>query len=110
MLPAVLNVPNTEAEWDVWAFNNAQEIKRCNTKIVQLGGPQFPDFPLYPIPWFAINTFLQNNQQAQFNITAILGQQSADLESVDLKDTAQKTAWVYLVHQQLFDAQQKLGI
>lgn len=58
----------------------------------------------------AVQTFLENNQQAHDDFNGALGLPGVDLEGVDIKDKKQLEAWTFLNYQELYDASAALEI
>jgi hypothetical protein len=110
MLAALLNIPSNEQEWSVWGRNNYDVNAQIRLAILAQKNISLPEYPLDPIPFFDLQTWLMNNQQAHIDFTSSLGQQSSDLISVDLNDENQKQAWIFLNYMELQSACQTLGI
>lgn len=110
MLAALLNIPKTEQDWDIWSLSNYDAVNQVNGAILRIYGVNLPQYQLQPIPFNDINSWLNNNQQAHFAFTSVLRQQANDLLGVDFKDENQKEAWIYLNYKELQDACMKLGI
>jgi hypothetical protein len=69
-----------------------------------------PQYPIDPIPWDAIDVWLQRNQQAHTDFTGALGQNSSDIMHVDLRDKQQLPGWINLVYMELSSACSALKI
>lgn len=108
MLADLLNAPKTPQDWSLWSFSNKDVINTIQTAIGTQKGVTLTAYPLDPID--NIELFLERNQQSQSDIMSVLGIQSSDLQSVNLKAPGELQAWVYLVHRQLYDAAQQLGV
>lgn len=110
MLPKLLSVPQNQREWDSFSFENRNEIDRVNQAIQAQFGVNLPSYPLDPINFEHINDWLEYNSQSHIAFNEVLGLQSHDLLSVDLKDKNQLVAWVWLNYSETRDAEEKLGI
>ena len=110
MLPVPLEVPRDENGWNVWSFNHRDSCQRIRAAIIAKGGPPLVDYELFPAPQKDIKGWLQRLSQTHIDFNAVLGLQSSDLLDVNLTDDKQKEAWVNLVHQENFDAEQALGL
>ena len=110
MLPKLLSVPQNQQEWDDFSFNNREEISRINAAISSRFGVTLPSYPLDPINFEHINDWLEYNSQSHIAFNDVLGLQSHDLLSVDLKDKSQLVAWTFLNYTELRDAEAELGI
>lgn len=108
MLASLLNVPRTPQEWSLWSFANKDAINTIQAAILDQKGITLTAYPLDPID--NIEEFLERNQQSHADIMSVLGIQSSDLESVNLKEPRELQAWVYLCHRELYDAAAQLGV
>lgn len=108
MLASLLNVPKTLGDWSLWSFSNKDAIDNIQRSIQSQFGITLTTYPLDPID--NIEEFLERNQQSHSDIMSVLGLQSSDLQSVNLKDPRELQSWVYLCHRELYDAAQKLRI
>jgi hypothetical protein len=110
MLAALINVPENDAEWARWSFNNQDAVSQIVDAIKTQKGITLPIYQLDPINFADVATFLNNNQQAHTAFTQVTGTQSSDLLDVDLHDPEQRLNWVYLNYQELNSACQVLKI
>lgn len=109
-LDLLLNVPETRNDYDIFSFNLRTEIDKINAAILEQLNISVPAYQLDPINFDHIPDWLANVSQATQAFTAALGQQSADLLSVDLSNESQKAAWVRILYNELFAAEQQLAI
>jgi hypothetical protein len=107
---ALLNVPRSEAEWNIWAFNHRVSHDTIRAGIAAKGGPALADYQIDPIPPQAMPQWLQDNQQLHIDMNSALGQQSSDLQDVDLSDERQLIAWIAIHYQEHFDAEVAAGV
>jgi hypothetical protein len=110
MLAALLNVPQTDADWSRWSFNNYDCLNQIRQAIDTQYGITLPEYQVEPIDFGDLDAFLSNNQQAHIDFTGVLGLQSSDLQHTDLRDNNQRQAWVFLNWMELNNACQKLKI
>lgn len=110
MLANLLPVPTTINDWNVFSFNNRMEIDKINAAIQRQYNVSLPSYPLDPINWDQVETWLEYNAQSHIAFNGVLGLQSVDLLAVDFKDTKQLSAWVWLNYLELASAQAKLQI
>ena len=110
MLANCLSVPNNQAEWDIFSFNNRDEIDRINAAVLAQYQVSLPTYDVDPINFNDIYTFLLNNSQAHIAFNSVLGLQSQDLLGVDLKDIKQRSSWIFLNYQELYTAEAALQI
>ncbi len=57
-----------------------------------------------------MRVFLAANQRLHLDMNSVLGQQSSDLEDVDLSDPKQVEAWTAIHYQEHYNAEAALGI
>jgi hypothetical protein len=110
MLAALINVPQSDADWARWSFNNYDALNQIRQAIKTQYGITLPEYQVEPIDFGDLDGFLANNQQAHIDFTGVLAQQSSDLEHTDLKDPNQRQAWIFLNYKELQDACNKLKI
>lgn len=103
-------MPRSEAEWSIWSFNHRISHDVIRAGIAAKGGPQLSDFQIDPIPPSAMPRWLQNNQQLHIDMNAVLGQQSVDLQDVDLADERQLIAWIAIHYEEHFVAEAAAGV
>lgn len=110
MLANLLAVPNTEADWSIFSFNNRLEVDRINEAILKQKGVNLPQYPLDPINFNQIYTWLAYNAQAHIAFNGVLGLQSNDLLAVDLRDVRQRVSWIFQNYLEVQSAQNALDI
>ena len=110
MLAKLLSVPQNEQGWNDFSFNLRSETDRINAAILSHFGVNLPSYPLDPINFEHINDWLEYNSQSHIAFNEVLGLQSHDLLSVDLKDQNQLVGWIYINYSELRDAEAELGI
>ena len=110
MLPTLLVVPQNQQEWDDFSFNLRTETDRINSAVSAKFGVTLPSYPLDPINFEHVDDWLEYNSQSHIAFNDVLGLQSHDLLSVDLKDKNQLVGWIFLNYSELRDAEAELGI
>lgn len=110
MIENLLNIPRSEQDWNIWAFNHRDHHDLIRKAIVQNGGPNLPEYQLDPINFGDVKSWLERNQQTHDDMNGVLGLQSSDLEGVDFTNRNQLAAWIYLHWQEHTNAANKLGI
>lgn len=110
MLAALLNVPETEEQWALWSFNNFDCVNQIRQAIKAQLNLTLPEYQIEPINFSQIGTWLENNQQAHIDFTDALGQQSSNIQEVDLSDPRQKESFIFLNYMELLNACQTLKI
>lgn len=110
MLAATLNVPRNDREWDRWSFDNADAVRGIQQAIQRQLSVTLPTYPIDPINWQRIDDFLENNSQVHIDFNAVLGLQSVDLQTVNLKDEKQLQSWIWANYLELNSAQLALKI
>ena len=110
MLPILYNVPGAENEWNVWSLSHAASHAKIIQAIKTQKGESLSQYQLDPIPFNALDTFLNNNQQAHNDMLNALGISGADLQQVDVKDKNQLRAWVFIHAKEHANAEQALKI
>ena len=110
MLAALLNVPNSPQDWNVWSFNNRTELTRIRTSIRQKLNVNLPEYQLDPIAFNAVTLWQLWNQQAHQDFNGALQLPSVDLEGADFSDRRQLEAWIWLNYQEVRAAEAALGV
>lgn len=110
MQAALLNVPKTQDDWNIWAFNHRISHDMIRASIAAKGGPKLGDYQIDPIPPQAMPKWLQNNQQLHIDMNSALGKQSVDLQDVDLSDERQLIAWIAIHYEEHFVAEAAAGV
>lgn len=109
-LANLLNTPRTPSDFEEFFFSNRLQIDAIQKAILQQKNVNLTQYVLYPVSQDDFKGFLEANQQSHEDFNSVLGLQSSDLESVDLKDEKQLTAWTYLNYQELYSASAALKI
>jgi hypothetical protein len=110
MLANLLSVPRSLSDWSVFSFNNRSEIDRINAAIQAQYGITLPSYPLDPINFSQVETWLEYNAQSHIAFNGVLNLQSVDLLAVDFRDPSQLSAWVFLNYNEMYNAEVKLQI
>ena len=110
MLAAILNVPSTKREWDVWSWHHRLSHSALLGAALQQRGAQLTDYVLDPINFDNVSDWLERNQQMHVDLGTLLGDQFDDLTDVDFKNPEQLQAWVYLHWLDHTTFEQRLGI
>lgn len=106
----LLNVPKNQSDWENFFWANRTQLINIQQAVLKQKSVNLPQYVVYPVADDSVQDFLTNNSQSHQDFNAVLGLQSSDLESVDLKDEKQLEAWVYLNYQELYTASQALNI
>lgn len=104
MLAALQTTPRSEQEWSWWSLQNKDCIDQIRAAILAQRNIRLPEYPLDPIPFQDLVTWLNNNQQAHLDFTNALGQQSNDLLHTNFNDPGELQSWVYLNWMELVNA------
>lgn len=110
MIAHLLNIPQSPSDWLDWGWHHYDDHRAIREKIVQLGGPDLPDYIINPIQQEDIANWLVRHQQLHIDMDGVLRLQSVDLQGVDFKDARQVQAWIFSNYQEHFAAREKLGI
>lgn len=95
MLVSLLNIPETEQEWDTWSRSHRSSHDKIRQAIQAQQGTNLTDYQIDPINFGSIDFFLQNNAQLHQDMTRALGSQGSDLDEVDFEDAEAKKEWIY---------------
>lgn len=110
MLAGLQTVPQTQADWDRFAYWNYDCNNQIRAAILAQKNIRLFEYQLYPIDFNRLDIFMNNNQQAHIDFTNALGLQSSDLLNVDLKDAAQRAGFIWINYMELLNACQSLMI
>lgn len=110
MLAILNNTPKSPQDWEVFGFNDRDQINLIRQAIQKKTGINLPEYELYPIPMEKFSDWLDRKSQAHTDFNSVLGLQSNDLTDVDIRDKKQLQAWIYLQYQELYNASAALGI
>lgn len=106
----LLEIPKTPENWELYTFSLRDQTDNIRQAIQKQKNINLAEYQLYPVDFNKTQDWLTNVQQSQEDINSVLGLQSVDLESVDLKDEKQLQSWVNLLYQQLYDQSAALKI
>lgn len=106
----LLNTPNDERSWDLWAFQLDQNIRDITDALLKQKNIRVPLYPIYPLPWPAMDDWLEKVGQAMIAITSNTGAPSYDIEEVNLKDDRARQAWAWTIFTEIQAARSNLGI
>ncbi len=106
----LFNVPETDNQWNEYSFSLQAMIRDINRRIIELNGPQLPEFPLDPIIKGPHGVQLSEIQVAMDDINRTLGLQGFNYEDVDLADRNERSSWVWLLAQNIRQAAQLVGV
>lgn len=101
MLVVLQEIPRTLEQWERWSYHHRTSHEAI-LQALHARGVALTEYLLDPINWNQPDIFLQNNSQAHIDMTAAVGQQSVDLQDVNLRDEKQHEAWTnlhFLEHQ-----------
>lgn len=110
MLAGLQTVPETDEDWDRFAYWNWDANNQIRQAILAQKNIRLQEYQLQPIDFDDIDFWLSANAQAHIDFTNALGQQSSDLAHVNLKDPNAVKNWIWLNFQELFNACQALRI
>lgn len=106
----LLTIPQSEAEWQSWSFNHAQD----HIVIIQATEKQkninLTQYQLDPINFQDIQGWQFRHLQTHIDMDAALGIQSADIEDFDIKDPESIAQFISSNWQEHNNAHQVLGI
>ena len=110
MLAVLLNVPQTDREWEIFSLHHQQDHEEIRQAIQVRLGVNLPSYVLAPVTLERTGDFLENNQHAHTDMNGALGLNSSDIQTVDLKDPNQLASWVDENYQEHYSARQALSI
>jgi hypothetical protein len=96
MQAALIEVPKTREQWDAWSWHHRSSHIAIRQAILARGGPNLPEYIMWPIEFNQFSYFLQANSQSHTDMLSVLHIQSEDLLDVNMQDDNQKSAWIYL--------------
>lgn len=109
-LAVLFETPRDADDWHRWSFHHRDSHDRIRQAIAAQGGPELPDYPVDAINQDSFGGFLQYNSQLHSDMNSELHLQSADLQSVEFDDEAQRLSWIQLHAQEHRDAELRLNI
>lgn len=107
---SLLNVPRTEADWNIWSFNHMQEHLAIIQAIKRRRNIDLVQYQLDPIDFSNAKDFLERHQQSHLDFDGILGLQSNDLQDVDIADQNNRESFVYLNWLEHYNANRVLSV
>ena len=110
MISALLNVPRSIDDWQIWTLAHKTGHDEIRQAIQNQTGILTGDYQLDPINPADIEGWLGRVQQTHVEMNAALGITGSDLEGVDLRDERQLAAWIWLNWQEDNNARVTLGI
>lgn len=103
-------VPETANQWDVFTFALRTEITKIRQAIFQQKNIVLQERVVDPLNPKFRKDFLQNNQTMHQEFNTVLGLQSQDLQDIDIENREQLSEWVNINYQEIYAAQQALGV
>ena len=110
MLAALLNVPSTQNDWNIWSWHHRLSHSAILGAALRQKGIELTDYILDPINLQHVEDWLERNQQMHVDADGLVGSQSIDLTDVDFQDKKQLQAWIYLHYLDHQTVEQRLGI
>jgi hypothetical protein len=110
MIVQLLNVPKTEEEWQVWSWHHRLSHAAIRQAALSQKNVSLTDYELDPIPAADVVGWLERNEQTHIEMNGVVGAQASDLQTVNLQDESQKTAWIFLHFLEHQTAEQRLGV
>jgi hypothetical protein len=96
MIMSLMNVPQSNLEWQRWGFNHARVHQQIRDALRTKNQYIVGDYILDPIAFDAIDEWLGRVQQTHTEMNTALNLSSNNLENADLTDPNQAAAWIYL--------------
>lgn len=109
MLPGLSNIPHTDEEWKLWAWDHRDSHNRIRRAILSTYGVSLTDYQVEPINPNDMTSFLQNNSNLHDDMNSVLELQSSDLQDANLQEPRELDAWIKLHSQEHYYAEAKLG-
>lgn len=109
-LATLYNVPSDVNEMNMFSFNNMAEHTKIALTLFSKYNFSMPSFVLDPLPVFDPGNWLQQHQTLHNIMSSVLGVNSNDLTTVDLKNKNQLSEWIWLHAQEHFQAADILGL
>lgn len=110
MLSSLLNIPETEDEWNIWSFHHQDSHRRIIDAISAQRGVNLGQYIFDPIDLENPQTFLDRNARAHTDMNSTLNLGGSDLQNVDFENERQKAAWWWLHYNEHLAAERALGI
>ena len=108
MLCACLNVPETDADWQNFAWNSKDQIDQIRQAVSTKYGVALQEYVLYPFT--PTNAWLQNNSSAHTDFCSVLGLEGHNLIDLNFQNSDDVASWINLCYHELFDASSILEI
>ena len=109
MLPALRNVPQSDTDWSMWAWDHRTSHDRIRQRILAKYGVTLLDYQVEPVDKSTLDLFLFNNSTMHDAMNTVLGFVSTDLTDVDFNEERQVRAWIDLHYQEHYNAEASLG-
>lgn len=103
-------MPETENQWSVWTFAARTEITKIRQAIQAQKGIILNEYCIDPLSPPYAKDFLQNVNRMSQDFSAALGLQAEDLTDTDFNNKEKFGEWVNSFYQQVYSAEQQLGI
>lgn len=109
----LLNVPTDDRAWNLWSFPHRVSHAQIATASFQKLGVFLADYELDP---FLLSNpddqsqLLWRHAKAHLEMTAAVGQQSADLQDIDLSDKRALIGWISGHWQEHQNVESALGV
>ena len=97
---ALLNTPEDQPTFDIWAFSLFMNVQEINAAILAQKNVRLPAYPIYPVPFQDLGSWLLQVSEAVGNICDELHVQSVDIENVEIGDDRERQRWSYDVFSQ----------
>lgn len=107
---ALYNVPQSQTDFDQWAFAHAAHHRDIIRLIEQLGGPHLDEYVLDPLDPQNMGVWLYQHQFMHSQMDAALGISGFDLLDVDVTNPSEFAGWVWLNGQEHYQVANLLGI
>lgn len=106
----ILNVPQSPAEWDKWAYHHRLSHNAIRGAIRQKLNIDMADQVIDPIFQNDLTGWLQRNSQLHGEMNGVCKLQGQDLQDANFKDVNQLRAWINLHYQEHYSVEQFLGV
>ena len=110
MLAVLLNVPQSQNDWDHWGFHHALDHQDIQQAILSQRNIALTQYILQPISQVDQTDFLQRNQITHNEMNGALNINSSDLQDVDFREENQLVSWINLHYQEHQNARAALQI
>lgn len=110
MRARLLDTPRDAEFWQLWGLDHQVSHDAIRAAILAQANVNLSGQVIYPLPLGQMRVFLANNSQLHIDMNAVTGQQSSDLEDVDLSNKQQLEAWTRVHYLEHFNVESALGI